>query len=433
MPKKGLSAIILGGLLLGATLFRGKVTNGTTISGLLSNTKLKDNLQRTVNRVANMGQRTVVPLGINSKILAGTTSTAVRPIFMYNGSAYIQSGNSLQPVEPAYKAKRTNGTIVNAPLTPANWGLQGAKVPGAFNVSGVNYLSQNWARAPGPTTVLSNENAAKFLAEINKGQIKVPNVPLANIGMKPVNNAPAIPISSLPVQSQQVIQGTSLIRNLGPSINTIFEKLQKLRANSNFFAGLRNSNTRNLPKNMNSVNTYVQKWETCPAVTKIQRFLQALPVQTLNKPTLLNVNVNSNLINWGEVQRKAQLTSKELDFFKSIISDKQLMTSFNQTLLALPGANKQNTNTRRKIFGYTLGSIVGLMLTDIGPMVIYSMIGGPVGAAIVAAPVVAGAIGAGSAAAAGGASTAAVAVVVAKYATRAAVKKGATSLFPIPT
>ena len=320
---------------------------------------MKANLGRAANKVANMGKNAVVPLGINSRV-AG--STAHVPIFMYNGTPYIQSGSNLRPVQPTYT---TNG-VTNAPLTNANWGLQGPKVPGAFNVTGLNPSTWgNWAKAPGPTTTISNQNAAAFLRNVNAGKIKVPNVPLANIGMKPVNNVPAIQISNLPAQSQKVILGTSLLDKLKPTLPTLEDFFKSRQGVLN---KLFTSQVKNIPKNETAVNTFINNIQQCPAPQKFLKFLQALPatVGANNKTLLINTNINSiSNSKWAEVQNKlaqSGLDSNEFMFFRDLVKNKDLVSTYNQTLAALPGSNRLNRKTREQQFvvAWTLQSIIAM-------------------------------------------------------------------------
>ena len=312
-----------------------------------------------------MGQQFVEPLGINSKILAGTNSTSVQPIFMYQGSPYVQSGNSLQPVEPAYRTKN-NGKIVNAPLTNANWLPHGPKRNNAFNVSAtnplgkVNYSAGSWATSPGPSTTLSNANAAAILRKINAGTIGVPNVPLSNLGMKKVNNAPAIQISTLPQVSQAAILGTNILDKLKP----ITPKLQDfLKLRQSVFKKLFTSEVRNIPKNTSAVNTYVTKIQQCPAPRQFLKFLQALPatVGANNRKLFINTNINS-IRNWNSILQKSGLPQDEFMFFRDVVTNKELMGAYNQTLMALPGSNKVNRQTREKQFA-SIWSIHALLST----------------------------------------------------------------------
>ena len=299
-----------------------------------------------------MGQQFVEPLGINSRILAGTTSTSVQPIFMYKGSPYVQSGNSLQPVEPAYRTNR-NGKIVNAPLTNANWPPHGPKQNNSFNVSAhplakVNYSAGSRATVPTPNTVISNANAAEIFKQINAGKIGVPNVPLSNLGMKKVNNAPAIPISSLPQVSQAAILGTNILDKLKP----ITPKLQDfLKFRQGVFKKLFTSEVRNIPKNTSEVNTYVTKLQQCPAPRKFLKFIQALPatVGANNRRLFINTNINS-IRNWNSILQKSGLPPDEFMFFKDLVTNKELVGAYNQTLMALPGSNRVNRQTREKQF-----------------------------------------------------------------------------------
>jgi hypothetical protein len=351
---------------------------------------------------------------------------------MYKGSPYVQSGNSLQPVEPAYRTNR-NGKIVNAPLTSANWLPHGPKQNNSFNVSAhplakVNYSAGSWATVPTPNTVISNANAAEIFKQINAGKIGVPNVPLSNLGMKKVNNALAIPISSLQGISREIIQGTTLLHNLRPSLTNLFNRL---KANRNLVTSLRTNTTKNLPKNMTAVNTYVNNLETCPAVNKMKQFLNALPVQVSATSTFLNFNMNSNL-NWSKVAQNSGLSLSEVNFFRGIVNDKALMTSLNRTIFANPNRiNKNNSKNRREYFAYVIGGFLTLITSDYAAMAAARMFGGPAGLVVAGAGVLASGVGAGTAAAAGGAGTAAVAgVVTRRILTRAAVKAGGLALAP---
>lgn len=324
-----------------------------------------------------MGQKFVEPLGINSRVLAGTTSTSVQPIFMYQGSPYVQSGNSLQPIEPAYRTT-SNGRVVNAPLTNANWTSQGPKQNNAFNVHSLalNYSPGSWAAAPGPNTTLSNANAAAILANINAGKINVPAVPLSNLGMKKVNNTPAIPISSLPQVSQAAILGTNILDKLKP----ITPKVQQfLTQRQNVFNKLFTSGVKNIPKNTSAVNTYITKLQQCPAPRQFLKFLQSLPatVGANNKKLFINTNINS-IRNWGSIQQRSGLPQDEFMFFKDIVTNKELMGAYNQTLMALPGSNRMNRQTREKQFA-SIWSIHALLSTSVaGAAYAYGFFSSPV-------------------------------------------------------
>ena len=290
-----------------------------------------------------MGNKgTVVPLGLNSRV---TGSNALVPIFMYNGSPYVQTGNSLRPVEPSYKTTK-NGSVVNAPLINANWHPHGPKLPNAYNI---NYSAGSPLVVPTSSTVLSNANAAAFLRELN-----VPAVPVANITMKPVNNQTAIPISGLPTESKEVIAGTTLLEKLKSVTNRLrSNKSQKAIAQQMF------PQVQNLPKNSTSIDAYVTKLQACPGPQKFEKFLSSLPQGKLNNTGL----------NWNAVATKAELSQEEVTFFRNVLNDTELRKVYNSTIQSLP-KNKTNTfNRKNKIFAAIWAINTAFSLATLVPVI----------------------------------------------------------------
>ena len=355
--------LFFGALLAGAAYIGGRTVS---INRLIKTNAAKQNaasLQR-------LPQNTLVPLG-NSRVLAGTTSTQVEPIYYKNGLAYFHKGTNLVPVEPIFTMS-SGGKVQNVPFVETI-----LKNPNAFNINKgqlkLNYTSP-LLQAPGPTTQISNANAAKLLAELNAGKVKLPNVSLNKVQFKPAANASskAISIKNLSPFSRAVIEGTTTIHELKPAFNVI---LQKLAANKSLRNSLRAGNVNTLPaiSNTGGVIKYVDRLFDSQVCKKVQRFLGALPVQVSTNQKLLNINFQSTLINWKQVETRSKLSATEVQFFRSIFSDPVVMNTFNKTLQALPN-KPTNTNKVRGFAALFIGGLTTFIMSDAGSMAIAGLL-----------------------------------------------------------
>ena len=337
LTRKRILGIFFGALLAGAG-YVGK-QNVPFIKLIQSK-----NAQKNTTNLNKLPRNIVVPLTTSQITLPGSSSAQTLPVFVYNGSSYVQNKNSLVPVEPIYK--KSNGTVAplitpaaqQSSITPAGY----IKRPNGTVIDPLHYYpistwhSFLWGRST------NRAKAAQLM--LNEPSINS-NVKLNNVTFKKNNSETPIPIANLTNKSKVMIIGTNISQHIDalvPILNTA------LKSNAARNSGL---NVQNSISKLNSLakQNNIDQLMKLPFMTKMYSFIIAANFTTNGRLMLAN-GTNTNL------------TPKEQEFFKLLFSNREfvkhmLAISDNIKQLALPPGTKA-TIQQEKTFSFVAAATI---------------------------------------------------------------------------